>query len=287
MNGLGVVCVVGAGQIGTSIGMALRGSAAAVADEVLLWDVDPARRARCLVLGGADRGLVDAEEVLAADVIVLAIPVSEVVRWVETWGGQVSPDTLVVDTGSAKQAVVAAMRSHLRAGTHGIGGHPVCGNEGRGPDAGDPEMLKGAVFVLTPLADDATALERARALVDALGSQPVVLDAARHDEILAVSSHLPHLVAAALVELVPDAGPETELWRRLLGPGFSGATRLAASDPDMVASFLAANAGPLRQAVGELQRALREWEAEVASPRSLAARLERASSRRAALLGDC
>lgn len=279
--------MVGAGQIGTSIGMALKGSATAVADELLLWDVDQGRRARGLVRGGADRSLLDPEEVLAADVIVLAIPVSEVVGWLRTWGGQVSPDTLVVDTGSAKQAVVAAMRSHLGPGVHGIGGHPLCGNEGRGPEAGDPAMLKGAVFVLTPLADDPPTLERALALVGALGSQPVVLDAGRHDEILAVSSHLPHLVAAALVELVPEGGAERELWRRLLGPGFRSATRLAASDPEMVASFLAANSGPLRHALGEFEHGLREFEAEVTSPSSLASRLERAANRRADLVGDC
>jgi prephenate dehydrogenase len=279
--------VVGAGQIGTSIGMALRQSPAEARDEVLLWDRDPGQLARSLERKAANRALRAPEEVLAADTLILAIPVGEVVGWLAAWGGRVRPGTLLLDTGSAKQVVVAAMRSHLRNGVLGVGGHPLCGNEGRGPAAGDPAMLRGAPFVLTPAVDDQLALSRATALVAALGAHPLVLEAGRHDEILAVSSHLPHLLAAALLELVPQAGPDRDLWRQLLGPGFRSATRLAASDPEMVASFLAANAGPVRQAVAELQRSLGELDAELGFPTALAARLASVAHSRADLVGSC
>lgn len=286
MSDLGRVCVVGAGQIGTSIGMALRASPAAP-ETVEVWDVDPARARDCAARGGADRALHAPEEVLGADFVVLAIPVSEVAHWVSTFGNSVGPQTLVIDTGSAKEVVVASMRAHSAAGKHCMGGHPICGNEGRGPQAADPRMLAGSAFVLTPVGDDSWALDRAVTLVRAVGARPLVLDATQHDEILAISSHLPHLLAAALLHLVPEDGPGESLWRDLLGPGFRGSTRLAASDPKMVASFLSANAGPLRRTLAEVQRELALLGDSLASEEAVRVRLESASRRRSRLVGDC
>ncbi len=286
MTGLGSVGVVGAGQIGTSLGMALKRSAPPGLGEVLAFDIDLERSAQATRMGGADRALGAPEQILGVDTIVLAIPVSAIVGWLRTWGGAVRPGSLVVDTGSAKLVVVEAMRAHLDRGVRAVGGHPLCGTERNGPQAAAPEMLDGAPFALTPVREDAAALELGLALVRAVGSVPVVVAAEKHDEILAATSHLPHLVATALLDLVPEDQAERALWRVLVGPGFRGATRLAGSDPAMVAGFLSANAGPTRSALQGLLARLDDLDSALTSESALAVHLARACHGRADLLEE-
>ncbi|NNM96408.1 MAG: prephenate dehydrogenase [Candidatus Dormibacteraeota bacterium] len=257
LTGLGRVSIVGAGQIGTMIGQALTG-----ADqrwgvlEVGLQDRDPAIAAEALALGGGDRVLVGMDQVLVADVIILAIPVTGIVEWIETWGSRVPPGSLLIDTGSSKGAVVAAMARTVPAGAAAVGGHPICGSEANGPAAARQEALRNAPFVLTPVREDGPALTLATRLVQSLGARPVTMAAAVHDRIVARSSHLPHVVAGTLARLCRDSGLVDPSTVALLGPGFRGATRLAESDPEMVASFLVANATQVAAAVADLSAEL-------------------------------
>ncbi|MHB1500335.1 MAG: prephenate dehydrogenase [Candidatus Dormibacteria bacterium] len=286
MTGLGSVGVVGAGQIGTSLGMALKRSAPPGLGEVLAFDIALERSVRATQMGGADRALGAPEQILGVDTILLAIPVSAIVGWLRTWGGKVRPGSFVLDTGSAKLVVVEAMRAHLDRRVRAVGGHPLCGTERNGPEAAAPEMLVGAPFALTPVRDDPTALELGLALVRAVGSVPVVVAAEQHDEILAATSHLPHLVATALLDLIPESQAERELWRMLIGPGFRGATRLASSDPEMVAGFLTANAGPTKSALERLRAGLEDLGSALTSESDLAVHLARACHGRADLLDE-
>ena len=253
LMGLGQVSIVGAGQIGTMIGQALM-----AADQswgvlgVGLLDRDPAIAARALALGGGDRELVGMDQVLAADVIVLAIPVAGIVEWIERWGARIPPGSLLIDTGSSKGAVVAAMERMIPAGAAAVGGHPICGSESNGPSAARLEALRNAPFVLTPVGDDAHALALATRLVESLGALPVTMAAAVHDRVVARSSHLPHLVAGTLARVSRGSGLVDPSARALLGPGFRGATRLAESDPEMVASFLIANTAEVTSALEEM-----------------------------------
>jgi prephenate dehydrogenase len=254
---LGRVAVVGAGQVGTMLGVRLRaaGPRAGVA-EVGLLDRTTAVAEQSVSLGGGDRVLSSLDEVVAADTVVIAVPVPEIVRVLEEVGPRLRPGTFVIDTGSAKVAVAAAMR-RLPHEVHAIGGHPIAGTERPGPEGADPDRLRDAPFALTPVREDDEALALGRALVAAVGSRPVILDPEGHDRIVARSSHLPHVVAFAVRGAAAPVLGEHEL----VGSGFVGTTRLADSDPGMVAGFLSANANEVRTAIEELRSVLDRVEA--------------------------
>ncbi|HET8567923.1 MAG TPA: prephenate dehydrogenase/arogenate dehydrogenase family protein [Candidatus Limnocylindria bacterium] len=256
---LGRVGIVGTGQIGTAIGCALGASGAA--SEVVLHDRDD-QAARRSLARGAGRRSTSLDDAIASDTVVLALPLAALVA---TLGGaRFRPGSLVIDTATVKRPVVRAMRA-LAPAVHAIGGHPVAGTERSGPEGADPASLRGATFALCPVRDDPVALERARALAVALGAVPIVLDADEHDAAVAVTVVLPHLMARALAAL-----PASE---RLAGPGYRGATRLAAADPASVAEWAAATAGDVRPALRLLARQLEDYEGLVADEAALARRL--------------
>jgi len=282
------VAVVGAGQIGTSLGLALSALAEGRPQKIGIWDLDPARRREALEVGGADASFHGAEEVLGADTIVLAIPVCEIVAWLATFGSRVPRGTLVVDTGSAKGAVTLAMRQHLGEGVHAIGGHPICGTEKSGPLSARADLFAGASFALCEVRADPSAMSAATTLVRSLGANPVVVAPSDHDRVLAGTSHLVHLLAACLLESVPDSQSERELWVQLVGPSFISATRVMTGDQNMVAEFLRANTKEVRAALASLRGGLGSWDELLASlPSNSAAvreRLEACVARRSALL---
>lgn len=248
---LGRIAIVGTGQAGTMLGLALRASGAAT--ELVLHDRDAATAARSLARGAGDRVCARVQEAFGADVLVLALPVSAVVAFLERHGAEIQPGTLVLDTGSAKARVVEAMRRTLDPTVRAVGGHPLAGTERPGPDGADPAALRGATFALCPVRDDPRALELARALAVAAGTRPLVIGAEEHDRIVARTSGLPHLLAYALVHATRPLGDDLDA---LAASGYQGATRLARSDPRMVAAFLSANAAETRAAAAELGAAL-------------------------------
>jgi len=266
---LGTVAIVGAGQVGTMLGLALRASG--LSREVTVFDRDPACAERSVARGAAHRATARLD--LAADVVLLALPVSAIVDVLARHGAELRPGTLVLDTGSAKGVVVAAMR-RLAQGVQAIGGHPLAGTERAGPDGADPGALRGATFALCPVRDDPEALRRARDLVTALGARPLVIDAETHDRVVARTSALPHLLAFALARATVPLAAEVQ---SLAASGYRGATRLAHSDPRMVAAFLAANAAETRLAVSELSRSLDELVACLDDESALAAKLSEAT----------
>ena len=139
---------------------------------------------------------------------------------------------------------------------HAIGGHPIAGTERPGPAGARPRLLRDAPFVLTPARQDDVALSRGEALARAVGSRPLVLEAEAHDRLMARTSHLSHIVAFSLAFVAGEAVRGGERLRAIEGPGFLGVTRLASSDPDMVAGFLSANAVEVHRAIDDLHRAL-------------------------------
>lgn len=281
------VAIVGSGQVGTMVGSALvaAGSSAGIA-AVELFDVDPGVAKASLALGGGHLVLADPESVLRADVVILAIPLGEIGTWLERFGSRLRPDQLLIDTGSAKAAVVSAMRVHVSAAVRAIGGHPMAGNEASGPGAAVPGALRGATFVLTPVRPDQSAVTRASALVTACGAEPLVLDAEMHDRQVARTSHLPHLLASALATVAAGGGRDPSLTRALAGTGYRGATRLAASDSRMVAAFLDANREQVGAALQEFRGELDRLALALASgPVSLEAALEVGRAGRALVLG--
>lgn len=254
----GRVAIVGAGQVGTMLGMALTGAGPdGGVDDVLLFDEDPRVAGKSLDRGAGHRVTASMDDVLSADTVILAVPVDEIVGWLFYYGDSVEPGTLVIDTGSAKRKVVVAMRHEVPSDAHAMGGHPIAGTERPGPAGADPERLRGATFALCPVREDPVAVSRSRALAEATGAKPFELEALDHDRVIARTSHLPHLAAFALAAVAGRLAEESDDAPRLLAStGFAGATRLAAGDPAMISSFLRANAKEVRGALDDLVREL-------------------------------
>jgi prephenate dehydrogenase len=251
---IGGVSIVGAGQVGTMLGMALRSAPPdAGVTKVTLFDRDRAVAEESLALGGGDLIADRIDEALEAEAVILAVPVTQIVKLLDELGSRVPPEVLLMDTGSAKVLVVEAMRRNVPPTVHAIGGHPLVGTERPGPSAAQAELLRGAVFALTPVSEDAEPIERARDLVQAMGARPLVLTAQRHDQTVALTSHVPHLLAFALASVVAAAEQEEGFEPALESSGLAGAVRLAASDPAMVAGFLSANASLVRTALRRLR----------------------------------
>lgn len=179
--------------------------------------------------------------VLGADIVILATPVRTIVDMLAEIGPRLWPGTLVMDMGSTKAEICTAMAC-LPAGVQPIGGHPMCGKEMAGFGAAETGLYKNAPWVLTPLARTSPeALCLATELATAVGARPVVLEAARHDRLVATISHLPFLIASALVHAVAQVGSEDAMVWQLAAGGFRDTSRVAASDTRMFMDILMTN----------------------------------------------
>jgi prephenate dehydrogenase len=255
--------IVGTGLIGGSIGMALRSRGWHVTGR----DADEARGARALELGALDAIGHDPE----AEITFIATPVSAIAGEAQRAlkGGGV-----VTDVGSVKGGVVAAV-NHPRF----IGGHPMAGSEQDGVDGADPELFEGATWVLTPTEEtDPAAYARLRSIVSSLGADVVAVPPARHDELVAVVSHVPHLTAATLMGLAAEGAEEHATLLRLAAGGFRDMTRVAAGHPGIWPDICADNSEAITAILDRLVMALTEMRDIVASADRdrLLARLERA-----------
>jgi prephenate dehydrogenase len=191
------------------------------------------------------------EGVRDADVVVLATPVRAVIELIGQIGLLLPPGCLLTDVGSTKVAVAQAMQA-LPPHVQPVGGHPMCGKETAGLSAAEPSLYEGATYVLTPLARTAdVALALARELTQAVGARPLLLDASRHDKLVAAISHLPYLLAASLVAAAEGLADE-RVWQ-VAASGFRDTTRLAASDETMMLDILLTNRTAVRQALARFE----------------------------------
>ena len=241
--------VVGTGLIGGSIGMALRARGWHVTGR----DADPSRAARALELGaldevGDDRG---------ADVTFVATPVSAVAgeaRAALAAGG------IVTDVGSVKAAIVQAL-DHPRF----VGGHPMAGSEQEGVDGADASLFEGATWVLTPtVTTEPGAYARLQGVVGSLGADVVALPSERHDALVALVSHVPHLTAATLMRLAAQSAEEHATLLRLAAGGFRDMTRIAAGHPGIWPDICAENREAIVSVLDELVAELGRMRAVVA-----------------------
>jgi len=243
-----VFAIVGLGLMGGSLALALRAGAAC--KEILAVERNDDVCARALARGVADQASADLALAAQADIVVLAAPVRTILAQLPEVGRQMRGGAIVIDLGSTKQEITRAMAS-LPASVQPIGGHPMCGKEVAGFDAADAQLFRGAVFVLTPLARTApSTLECAEAIVRSIGAHPQVLDPARHDQIVATTSHLPFALAALLMTTADDLAHQDELVFALAASGFRDTSRLAASDTQMMSDVLLTN----RRNVGNVLR---------------------------------
>ncbi len=247
------VTIVGLGLMGSSLAGALRGRCRAV--------VGVARRAgtvnSAVAQGLVDRGTTDLAAGLGgADLVVLATPVRVILRQLPVIGPLLPAGCLLMDLGSTKADIVASM-ARLPGHVQPVGGHPMCGKEVSGIEAADPDLYRGCTFILTPLPRTSTAaLALAQALARAVGARPLVLEPSRQDFLAATLSHLPYLLACALVATA-DAitSPDPAAWQIVAG-GFRDTSRVAGSDVEMMLDILLTNRGEVLQAVHTYQAQL-------------------------------
>jgi len=255
--------IIGTGLIGGSLGMALR-------RRELAWHVVAVARTEESLRLALARGVADsatrslAEAVNGADLVVLAAPVSLIIQHLELIAETVSDSCLVTDVGSVKAPIVAVAEKALRHPGQFVGGHPLAGSERRGIAAARPDLLEGAAWVLTPTAvTDEAALDRAQDLIARLGARSLLLSPQEHDELVARTSHLPHLAAAALVNVVAARIKERAETLDIIGQGFRDTTRIAAGDAALWADIALANADALLAAVEELSEGIGRFSAAI------------------------
>ena len=264
--------VVGTGLIGGSIGLALRARGWHVTGR----DHDPRRAAQAVALGAVDALGHDPH----AELTFIATPVGAVAaEAVAALDGR----GVVTDVGSAKASIVRAV-DHPRF----VGGHPMAGSEQEGVAGADAELFSGAVWALTPVqATDPAAHSLVRSVVASLGAEVVELAPERHDTLVAMVSHVPHLTAATLMRLANDRADAHGVLLRLAAGGFRDMTRVAAGHPGIWPDICVENAPAIVELLASLEEALAEVRALVARgdrPRLLAT-LEEARSARVNLPG--
>jgi prephenate dehydrogenase len=198
------------------------------------------------------------EGVREADLVVLATPVRTILTLLGEIGPLLPPGCLVMDVGSTKRAIVAAMDA-LPATVEPLGGHPLCGKETSGLEAAEPALYEGRVFVLTPLPRTSEpALALGQELVEAIGARPLVLSPDRHDYLVAATSHLPYLLAVGLISTAEEVAAESSLMWELVASGFRDTSRLAASDVTIMMDILLTNRVAVLEMLHRFQRHLEE-----------------------------
>lgn len=234
--------LIGMGLIGSSLARAVR---AAMPDVVITaYDAAPAVRARVAELGLADDVADSAgAAVIDAELVILCVPVGDMGAVAAEIAADVPRTAIISDVGSCKESVANALAGALPAGQCIIPAHPVAGTERSGPDAGFATLFQGRWCILTPPADaDPAKIAQLSAFWTRLGAEVEIMDVAHHDRVLAVTSHLPHLIAYTIVGTASDLEHVTrsEVIKYSAG-GFRDFTRIAASDPVMWRDVFLAN----------------------------------------------
>src|SRR3954452_2726624 len=233
--------LIGTGLIGGSIGLALRAQGWRVTGR----DVDESRAARAVELGALD----DVGDDPDAEITFVATPVGSIAREART---ALRGSGVVTDVGGVKAPIVSAI-----ADPRFVGGHPMAGSEQEGVDGADATLFEGATWVLTPTDDtDAQAYSRVRSVVSSFGAEVVAIRPEDHDALVAVVSHVPHLTAAALMQLAASGAEEHAALLRLAAGGFRDMTRVAAGHPGIWPDICAENRGAIVAGIDGLQAAL-------------------------------
>ncbi len=257
------VAVIGLGLLGGSVARAVRESLPGVV--VTGHDADPAVRDRARAIGLADRiGDSAAAAVAGADLVVLCVPVGAMGDAARAMAPGLAPGVVISDVGSSKAGVAAALAEAL-PGRSVIPAHPVAGTEQSGPDAGFASLFRNRWCILTPPADaDPRDLARLVALWEAFGARVETMDAEHHDLVLAVTSHLPHLIAYCIVGTASDLErvTQSEVIKFSAG-GFRDFTRIAASDPTMWRDVFLSNRDAVLAMLGRFNRDLAALETAI------------------------
>jgi cyclohexadieny/prephenate dehydrogenase len=229
------VALLGMGLIGSSIARAAR-ARGGIAGEIVAHAKSPRTLARVAELGIADRVEADAAAaVQGADCVILCAPVGAYADLATAIGPHLASGAILTDVGSTKQSVIRDVGPLVPEHVHFVPAHPLAGTEHSGPDAGFAELFDGRWALLTPPAGtDPASVEKIAELWRRLGSMVSVMEPTHHDRVLAIVSHLPHLIAFTICGTADDLADETrQQVLQFAATGFRDFTRIAASDPVM------------------------------------------------------
>ena len=259
------LAVVGVGLIGGSLALALK-EAGAVGHVVGIGRGLP-NLETALKLGVVDSFTQDLTEGVAdADVVFLATPVQVLGAVAAQAMPHLKSGAIITDGGSVKQAVIDAIEPHLRDDVHFVPGHPIAGTENSGAEAAFATLYRDRRCILTPTERTAEeALERIRQMWQLVGSQVVVMDVEKHDRVLAAISHLPHMVAYALVNAIGAYDRYDESILEYSAGGFRDFTRIASSDPTMWRDIAQTNREALLEMMEQFETFFAELKEDVAT----------------------
>jgi cyclohexadieny/prephenate dehydrogenase len=264
------LALIGAGLIGSSLARAVR-------RDHLAGHIAVAARSQATLDTMSDLGLADsttldaAEAAQDADLVILCTPLGAYENVAKIIASALKPGAIVSDVGSCKKIMFSDVAPHLPDGVHMVPGHPVAGTEQSGPQAGFAELFEGRWCVLTPGPEaEESAVDKVTEMWRRFGMDVEIMDAGHHDQVLALTSHLPHLIAYTIVGTATDL--EDDLKKEVFkysASGFRDFTRIAASDPVMWRDIFLKNSDAVLDVLGRftedltsLQRAIRRGEAD-------------------------
>jgi len=276
------VALVGTGLIGGSIGLALR--QLPEVGEIIAYDLDPIARETAVERGAATLAAGTVADATAdADLVFIAAPVGAIPTLAAETFAAAKPGVVVTDVGSTKSRLVLDVEKSIPDGMTFIGGHPMAGTEEEGIGAADPSILAGCWWILTPTSRvDPVSYQTLHALLGRIGARVMALDADKHDELMAIVSHLPHLTATTLMNLAAERGRDHAGLLSLAAGGFRDVTRVAASNPDIWLDICEENRDAIASVlsefadrIGELGRLIRSGKRDDLRERFLSARTAR------------
>jgi prephenate dehydrogenase len=246
------VAIVGTGLIGASIGLAAKGRGV---DSVVAYDADGSAAAVTVERGGADEAAGSLDQALAdAELAVVAVPVAVLGETIRTVLAASPDGCTVTDVGSTKAAVC-----RTAASPRFVGGHPVCGSEARGPEHANGNLFAGASWFLTPTAESDPARYRlVHGFVSRLGATPVAVDPAAHDRLVALTSHLPHVLANVLVNQAGSTRVDGHEPLAVAGGSLRDMTRVAGANPRIWVDIFLDNAAAVHDALTEHRRRIEQ-----------------------------
>ena len=240
------VCIVGVGLIGGSLGAALRRVKSGQRRRYRVSGVGRSMAAlkKAVSLGAVDDGTIDAADVIPqADIVVLCVPVQSIGPVTKRVVPLLKKGAVVTDVGSVKKDIVAQMRRAMsgRKDVSFVGGHPIAGSEKTGVEHAAHDLFRNSICALIPGGGSSRAFAAVRAMWQSTGARCISVSAADHDRYLALTSHLPHLIAFTYFSLLHNAARHRPLIRSLIGGSFRDMTRIAGADAELWSGVLRLN----------------------------------------------
>ena len=252
------IAIIGMGLLGGSIGLAAKDKG--LAGSVVGIGRNAQRLAKGVEIGAIDEYTTDfAKGLEGCDLVILCIPVERIVDFLPEVAGHVSPSAIVTDVGSTKGLIVKEAESLFTEGRGMfVGSHPLAGSDKTGVVHSMPSLFEGATCVVT--ITDLTPADAVRKILlfwQAIGGKPYILTPARHDALVAASSHAPHIAAASIVNALNRMGEEENLLRLVVGTGFKDTTRIASSAPNLWVEICRHNKGAIVESLARISEEIK------------------------------